>query len=362
MKRKQVIFFVVLSVTMSMVAGCTGKQSSAPTSAPVETEQTKQTEHQEGDGEQSHQSEATYVIKMGNVVAPTHPYSLGNLKFKELLEEKTEGIATADLFHSGQLGAERDLVEGLQLGTLEMATCSAAPLASFTDDFLVFDLPFLFASAERARETADSELCQGFLDNLESQGIKGLCYFENGFRATTNSKRPITAPDDCKGIKIRTMENSMHMAIWQALGADPTPMAWTEVFTALQQGAIDAQENPLAMVETSKLYEVQTYLSLTNHVYNPAPFLMSLDYYNSLPTEIQTAVVEAANEAKYYQRTVNDELEEELLKTLPEKGMQINEVDIAPFQEALAPVYEQFVGEGEGQVRPEVLEAVRAMQ
>lgn len=351
MKKK--IFALGLAVLMAFAAvGCSGgktEEASADAGTTTTTE--------EG-AEGAEAGEAEYLIKLGNVVAPEHPYALGAAKMAELLAEKTDGRAKIDVFNNGQLGAERDLVEGLQLGTLEVAICSAAPLASFTDDLLVFDLPFLFPDAETARAVADSDLCQGFLDGLDEQGIKGLCYFENGFRSITNSRQPIVTPDDCKGLKIRTMENQMHIAIWSALGADPTPMAWTEVFTALQQGAIDAQENPLAMVETSKLYEVQKYLSLSNHVYNPAPVLMSLDYYNNLPEDIQQAVVEAANESKDYQRSINDEQEAEILASLPEKGMEINEVDMAAFQEKLQPVYDEFIGTGEGQVDPEIYEQV----
>ena len=200
-----------------------------------------------------------------------HPYHLGLLRFKELIEAKSGGRIAVDVFHSSQLGSERDLIEGLQLGTVQMTLISTAPLSGFTSDFLVFDLPFIFSSVKAARDCVDSEIGQKMLDQLASQGITGLCFFENGFRSITNSRRPIQTPADLDGIKIRTMENPIHMATFRTMKADPTPMAFGELFTALQQKTIDAQENPLAIVDTSKFYEVQDYLSLTEHFYSPAP-------------------------------------------------------------------------------------------
>ena len=210
---------------------------------------------------------AASTIRVGHVLAPTHPYQLGLEKFSELVSEKTGGKVKVEVFHSSQLGNERDLIEGLQLGTVEMCIVSTAPLSNFTTQFNVFDLPFIFSETQKTREILDGPIGQEILDTLDAQGIVGLCYFENGFRNVTNNVRPITKPEDLKGLKIRTMESPIHMASFRAMGANPTPMALGELFTALQLGTVDGQENPLAIINTSKFYEVQKFLSITEHFY-----------------------------------------------------------------------------------------------
>ncbi len=203
------------------------------------------------------------TIRVGHVLAPDHPYTDGLKMFAKLVSKKTNGKVTVDVFHSSQLGDERDMIEGLQLGTLEMALVSTAPLSDFTQKFLAFDLPFIFKDAESARKVVDGPIGNELFQALDGQQIKGLAYWENGFRSVTNNKRPIETPEDMKGLKIRTMENPVQMANFKSLGASPSPMAFGELFTALQQKTIDGQENPLPIVDTSKFYEVQDYLSLT---------------------------------------------------------------------------------------------------
>jgi tripartite ATP-independent transporter DctP family solute receptor len=246
------------------------------------------------------------------------------------------------------------MVEGLQLGTLEMTLVSTAPLSSFTKKFLVFDLPFIFKDTASARKVVDGPIGTQLLDSLKDQGIIGLAYFENGFRHVTNNKRPIEKPEDLKGLKIRTMENPVHMATFKVLGADPTPMAFGELFTALQQGTIDGQENPLPVIDTSKFYEVQKYLSLTGHFYAPAPLLISKSFFESLSPDIQNAIKEAAIEARDYERKLLDEMNAKLVDELQKKGMQINEVDKEAFVKAVQPVYKQF----EADITPELIKQV----
>lgn len=284
------------------------------------------------------------TIRVGHVLAPTHPYNLGLLKFAELVEEKTDGKVKVDVFHSSQLGNERDMIEGLQLGTLEMALISTAPLSSFTTDFLVFDLPFIFKDAPHAREVLDGPIGDRLFATLKDQMVIGLAYWENGFRSVTNNARPIETPADLAGLKIRTMENPVHMDSFTALGAAPTPMAFGELFTALQQKTIDGQENPLPIVDTSKFYEVQKYLSLTEHFYAPAPLLVSEDFFEKLPEDIQKAIQEAAYEARDYERAQIDEMNARLLTELEDRGMEINAPDKAPFIEAVQSVYQKYTG------------------
>lgn len=302
--------------------------------------------------------DAEYAMVCGTSVPDAHPYCLGMVRIGELLAEKTDGAVTLDVFGNSQLGSERDLIEGLQLGTVQMTTVSTAPLAGFTDMFLVFDLPFLFPDTETARKVLDSEVGMEILHSIEDQGIKGVAWFENGFRNVTNNVRQINVPDDLKGIKIRTMENQMHMDAFSIMGADPTPMAMGDLFTALQQGTIDAEENPIPIIETNKFQEVQDYLSMTGHLFSPAPVFISTDYFNALPEEYQTAVLEASEEAVPYQRQQIDEQNVSGLEALQADGMEVAYPDQEPFKEVTAPLYDKYIQEGAGMVSPDIYQRV----
>jgi tripartite ATP-independent transporter DctP family solute receptor len=287
-----------------------------------------------------------------------HPYQLGLEKFGELVSEKTNGNVKVEVFHSSQLGNERDLIEGLQLGTVEMCIVSTAPLSSFTTKFQVFDLPFIFSETGKTREILDGPIGQGILDTLDAQGIIGLCYFENGFRNITNRVRPITKPEDLKGLKIRTMESPIHMASFRVMGADPTPMALGELFTALQQGTVDGQENPLAIINTSKFYEVQKYLSITEHFYAPAPVLIGKPFYDGLDADVRKAIKDAAIEARVYERGLLDDMNTRLKDELQKAGMEMNTVDKQAFINAVQPVYAEY----ENQIGKELIQQVQDAQ
>ena len=301
---------------------------------------------------------AVTTIRVGHVLAPTHPYQLGLEKFSELVSAKTNGNVKVEVFHSSQLGNERDLIEGLQLGTVEMCIVSTAPLSSFTTQFGVFDLPFIFSETKKTREILDGPIGQGILDTLTNQGIIGLCYFENGFRNITNNVRPITKPEDLQGLKIRTMESPIHMASFRAMGTNPTPMALGELFTALQQGTVDGQENPLAIINTSKFYEVQKYLSITEHFYAPAPLLIGKAFFDGLDADSQKALMGAAVEARLYERGLLDEMNTKLRDELQKAGMTINTVDKQLFIKAVQPVYAEY----EAEIGKELIQKVQDAQ
>ena len=303
-------------------------------------------------------SDSEYAMIAGTSTPDQHPYNLGLVKMGELIKEKTDGAVTLDVFGNSQLGNERDLIEGLQLGSVQVTCVSTAPLSGFTDMFLVFDLPFIFETTEQARAVMDSEVGEEILHSVDEQGLVGLAWFENGFRNVTNNVKPITVPEDLKGIKIRTMENQIHMEAFKVMGADPTPMAMGDVFTALQQGTIDAEENPVPIIETNKFGEVQKYLSLTGHLFSPAPVFISQDYFNSLPEEYQSAVTEAAAEAAPYQREQIDEQNVSGLESLKEAGMEVNEPEKAPFQDATKSVYDNYVKDAAGCVSPDIYQRV----
>ena len=299
------------------------------------------------------------VFQAGHVLAPVHPYHLGMEKFAELVAAKTKGQVKVEVFHSAQLGNERELVEALQMGTTDICLISTAPMAGFSKDFLIYDLPYVFTSSEQAYAILDGPIGQASMKGIEKANLIGLAFLENGFRNITNSKVEIKTPADLKGLKIRTMENKIHMATFRALGADPTPIASGEVFTALQQKTVDGQENPLTGIFTSKYYEVQKYLSITEHFYSPAPLLIGKASWGRLNDEQKKAVQEAADEARDFQRKLNQEEVAKAKEELAAKGMTITEVDKAVWKAAMAPIYKEFEKEVGADRLKELLEATK---
>ena len=352
MKKRILSVLMVAAMTSAVFAGC-GSSSTGSAAGSTATSTTGSAAGSTAAGD------SEYAMIAGDTLPDTHPYNLGLNKMGDLIKEKTNGAVTLDVFGNSQLGSERDLIEGLQIGSVQVTCISTAPLAGFTDMFLVFDLPFIFETTEQARAVMDSEVGEQILHSVDEQGLVGLAWFENGFRNVTNNVKPVTVPDDLKGIKIRTMENPIHMAAFKIMGADPTPMAMGDVFTALQQGTIDAEENPVPIVETNKFYEVQKYISMTGHIFSPAPVFIAKDYYDAMPEEYQTAIQEAATEAAPYQREQIDEQEATGVETLKENGMEVNDVDKTPFKEATAPIYDEYVKEGTGCVSPEIYQQVQ---
>lgn len=282
------------------------------------------------------------VLKAAHSVAPTHPYHLGLEEYARLVKERTGGKIAIDIFHSAQLGNERDTIEGLQMNTLDICVSSTGPVGGFEPKFLVVDLPFLFRDREHAYKVLDGEIGQDLLDSLSSIGVVGAAFWENGFREITNSKRPINSVEDLKGLKLRTQENEVHMDAFRALGVDPTPMAWSEVFTALQQNVIDGQENPVPIIYTNKVYEVQKHLAMTDHFYSPSMLLISKTTFDKFDADTQKILIDSAKEAAVFERNLIKEMDEELLALLKEAGMEITYPDKAPFQEACKSVYEKY--------------------
>jgi len=264
------------------------------------------------------------------------------MKFEELVEQRSDGKINIELYPNATLGDERTLLEGMQMGTIDMAIVTNGPIVNFVEDIGVFELPFLFATPQEAYKVLDGEIGQKILDKMETVNIKGLAYAERGFRNLTNSKKSVMTPADVQGLKIRVMENPVYIDTFKALGANAVPMAWTEALTALQQGTIDGQENPVNVIYSFKLNETQSYLSMTRHAYAPAAFLMSLNKFNKLAPAVQKIFKEAAQEAAEFERKANAESEEEQMAKLRESGMEIVQPDIKKFQEAVAPVYEKY--------------------
>ncbi|MCA0987294.1 TRAP transporter substrate-binding protein [Guptibacillus algicola] len=285
----------------------------------------------------------TKTLQVGITLAEDSHYYKGLEHFGELVEEKSDGELAIEIFPNGSLGGERDMVESLQVGSLDMVLSSTGPLGGFAPEINVVDLPFLFESREHAYKVLDGEIGQELLTNLEDQSLKGLAWWENGFRHVTNSERAIEKPEDLKGLKIRTMENNVHQDSFKALGADPTPMSFTELFTALQQGVVDGQENPVPIISTSRFYEVQDHLTLTGHFYSPAALLVSSQVFDGLTEDQQQALQEAAVEGAEYERELVAEMEEEMISGLKDEGMNVvEEVDKKAFQKATESVYDEY--------------------
>ncbi|WP_241236199.1 DctP family TRAP transporter solute-binding subunit [Brevibacillus marinus] len=287
-----------------------------------------------------------YKFRMGNVAPDSQSSSIAARDFIKKVEERSNGRIQIDFFPNGALfPSDREGIEALQLGNVEMYISAAAPLASFNPKFMVFDLPFIFKSKEKAYEVLDGEIGQQLFKELESVGIKGLAFIENGYRHMSNNRGPITKPEDLKGLKFRTMESPVHTATFNAFGANASPFAFGELYTALQQNVYDAMESPISLYYTNKFYEVQDYLTLSGHFYAASVFLMNLDTYNSLPEDLRQIIDEEAAAYRDAQRKLATQQDEEWLEELKKNGMQVNELTPEQkdaFIQAAQPVYEEF--------------------
>jgi TRAP-type transport system periplasmic protein len=282
-------------------------------------------------------------LKMNISLAQNSSYGVAVDTFAREVEKRTQGRYKVQNFYSAALGAERESVEGVQLGTLDLTLTSTGPLPNFVPEVAILDIPFLFRDYAHARAVLDGPIGQDLLAKFAPKGLVALAWGENGFRHMTDSKRPIDSPADLKGLKMRTMENPIHIEAYRQFGILPTPMAFTEVFTALQQGTVDGQENPLSVITSAKLYEVQKYLALTGHVYSPAVILMNKGKWDALSPADKQAFEAAAHEAVKANRARVDDDERKAVADLRAKGMIVNDhIDKAKFQAQLAPVYADF--------------------
>jgi len=296
-----------------------------------------------GGGAKPHPAKnAPKTITLAHVVNEKDGFHIAALKFKELVEQRTKGMVKIEIHPNASLGDERTLIEGMQLGTVQMGVITNGPVANFLPELAAFEMPFLFASPAEAYKVLDGPVGQKVLDKLDTINLKGLAYAERGFRNLTNSKKAVKAPGDMAGLKIRVMENPVYIDTFKTLGATAGPMAWTEALTALQQGTIDGQENPVNVIYAFKLNETQKYLSMTKHTYAPALFLMSKKVFASFDKDTQAILVKAAQEAAQHERKWNAEQMEGQLKALKDKGMEIIEPDSKDFQAAVKPVYDKY--------------------
>jgi tripartite ATP-independent transporter DctP family solute receptor len=258
-----------------------------------------------------------------------HPLEVGASKFAELVAAKTGGKIKVNVFPGGTLGSDAASVSASQGGTIEFVLLNSGILASQVKDFEVYDFPFMFASAKEADAVVDGPLGQKLHAKLADKGLVGLAYFELGFRNMTNSKRPINTVEDVAGLKLRVIPNAINVDWVKALGANPTPLAFPELYAALEQKAVDGQENPLSVILANKFYEVQKNLAITNHQYNPQSLIFSKKVWDALSADEKKAVQDAASEAAKYQRQVNRDKAASDLEALKKAGMQVTELSAA---------------------------------
>lgn len=339
----------VTSLIGATLLGMTALQTNAATEMPPLPEVTGDKVEAEGE----------FNIKFSIGTTESGAQYRGLEYFEKIVEQRSDGNIQVELFPGAQLGDDRQATSALQSGTLEMTMPSTSPLVNMFPEFAVFDLPFLFPQPEMADAVLDGEIGQQMLEDASSQGLVAIGWGENGYRQLTNSQHPVEEPADLDGLKIRTMENDLHLDIWRTLGANPTPMSFAELFTALEQGVVDGQENPWITIESSKFNEVQDYATETNHVYTPFITLVSARFWDRLPEDYQQLLRDAATQMGDYQREVSRTLNDQIKQDLKDSGMQITELtpeQVKVFQDKLEPVYEDW----RDQIGGELIDDIRA--
>jgi tripartite ATP-independent transporter DctP family solute receptor len=292
-----------------------------------------------------------------------HPQEIGAQKFADLVAEKSGRKITVKTFPGGILGGDLQTVSALQGGTVEMTVLNAGILAAQAKEFAVFDFPFLFANAQEADAVVDGPFGKKLLAKLNDKGLVGLGYWDLGFRNLTNSKRPVSRLEDLSGLKVRVVQSPIYIDLFNTLGASATPMPFPEVYPALEQKAIDGQENPATVIRSAKLFEVQKYLTLTRHIYNPQALVVSRKLWDSLSADEKKLLQDAATEATAYQRKVSRDQETEALAELKKAGMQVTELPAAELQrmrDKVKPVIDKFTANvGEAEVKEVYAEVAR---
>jgi tripartite ATP-independent transporter DctP family solute receptor len=287
--------------------------------------------------------EHTFKFSIQNTM--DHPLGLGAQKFADLVAQKSGGKMKVTVYPGGSLGGDVQTMSALQGGTLDFMTVTAGLLVGVSKPFGVLDFPYLFNDVKEADAIVDGPIGRKLQTQLAEKGLIGLGYWDLGFRSVTNSKLPITKLEDMKGLKIRTLQSPIFIDMFGALGASPVPMSFTELYGAMEQRAVDGQENPVAVIAFAKFYEVQKYLSLTRHAYGAQSFMMSKKTWDKLNADEQKVLTSAAAETRSYQRQVSRDLNEKELGKLKASGMQITELspqEIARIREKLQPVIAKY--------------------
>ena len=287
---------------------------------------------------------AETTLQFGTTVNEQDSFQVAAEKFAELVNERTGGEYVIEIYPNGTLGGEADMLESMSMGMLDMGIITAGPFVNYSEMMGVLDMPFLFANGQEAYKILDGEIGRELLDTLEDAGLKGLAYAERGFRNITNSVKPVSCAADVEGLKLRVMENEVYTKTFQALNVNAVPMNWQDTLTALQQGTVEGQENPINVIWSYKMWEYnQKYCVLDRHSYSTAIITMSLDLFNSLDAETQQIFLDAAQEAAEYERAWVAEQEAGQLQEIKDNGIEVVEnPDVDSFREAVQPVYEAY--------------------
>lgn len=296
-------------------------------------------------------------LTLGHIVKPDGPVAVAAVRFASLVKERTAGKLVIEVYDSSTLGSQRDLLEGLQIGTIDMTLCSPAIMSALTPKVSVFDLPYIFKDAAHAYRVLDGEIGKAIFAEGEKFGYTCISVWENGFRHTTNNKHVIKSPADFKGLKIRVPESKVYLEMIKALGGNPTPLAFGELFTALQNGAVDGQENPISQSYSSHFQEVQKYMTLDGHIYACNPMLVSNMTKKKIPADLYKILADTANEVRDWQRQLVAESEVDMMKKMADAGMEITPLSAeekAAFSASVAPVWTMF----ENTISKELIEKV----
>lgn len=285
---------------------------------------------------------AEFELRLGHGAAPDNPRHIIAREFAETVAERTNGRVEIEVHHSESLGSDRQMAEALMLGTLDFSINSQGPMAAYNNQLNAIGLPFLFTTTEQIHRVLDGEIGKDLAKPFERKNMKVLAFWDNGFRHITNNKRPITSADDLKGLMIRTPEDKITIALFEALGADPTPFAFGKLYTALEQRQFDGQENPITNIFYSRLYEVQKYLSLTSHKYECCPFMVSMTTWRKLPDDIRGIIEQAAVEFAIKHRELNNKLNTELLHEMEKFNIVVNTPDTESLRQKSGSVYAMF--------------------
>ncbi|MBY6005260.1 DctP family TRAP transporter solute-binding subunit [Salipiger bermudensis] len=279
-------------------------------------------------------------IRLGHVLPESHNWHIATSGFADEVAERTEGRVSIEVFPSGQLGNEKEVIEGLQFGSIQAGLIGSGSFQGIEPRMGIIEMPYAWSAREQAFAALDGDLGTALAELLDSKGIKVLGWWENGFRNITNNVRPIVKPEDLAGLKIRVTPDKVRLATFEGLGAEPAPLSFGELYSALQQGLFDAQENPLAIIYASSFFEVQKYVSLSEHIWGAATLTMSNATWDKISPEDQEIVMEAATSWGLKQREMVANANDQLIADLEEKGMAFNEVDKAAFVDAVAPIWE----------------------
>lgn len=271
--------------------------------------------------------DGTVHLRMAQASAADGAIGISMEKFAEEVKEASDGRIEISVFHNGQLGSERDNIEACELGNLDIAVVNQSVLANFIPDVAAFDLPYVIESAEHADRVFLGDIGNELLESLSTVELKGLGIWESGFRNLTNSKREVNSAEDIKGLRIRVMENEIHQKLWKSLGADPVPMAWSEAYTGMQQGALDGQENPSTVIDKNNVVEVNKKMAITEHVYSTVVLVMAPKTWEALTPEDQEIITQCMEKANIEERKLSREMDKEALDTLQSKGMKITYPD-----------------------------------